>query len=91
MEEGRGTVALTCLSDANPPGRVFWRKFSRGEEQRQYLDVLEFDPVKRKDSGTYICQGENSIGLSNEEPVEIDVLCKSMRLREVEVPFSFYV
>ena len=85
MEEGRSTVIMKCVSDANPPGRVFWRKFSRhtgessggsGEDNRQYVETMELKPVTRKDSGTYICQAENSIGLSAEEPAEIDVMCK---------------
>ena len=37
---------------------------------------LELKPVTRKDGGTYLCQAENSIGLSNEEPAEIDVQCE---------------
>ena len=76
LAEGKSTLSLRCESDANPPGRVFWKKFTGGEEERQYVESMEFDPVRRKDSGTYICQAENSIGLSNEETVEVDVLCK---------------
>ena len=76
VEEDRSTVTLKCVSDANPPGRIFWRKYGGDEEPRQYTEELTFEPVRRRDSGTYICQAENSIGLSNEEPVEIDVLCK---------------
>ena len=88
IEEGRSTVVLKCVSDANPPGRVFWKKFGGhgdggrgvggggGDEARQYVDTLELKPVTRKDSGTYLCQAENSIGLSAEEPAEIDVMCK---------------
>ena len=82
LEEGRSRAKISCVSDANPPGRVFWRKYARGEQERQYVEELEFDPVMRKDSGTYICQAENSIGVSNEEPVEINVLCKHKNKQE---------
>ena len=75
LEEGRSSVKMTCTSDANPPGRVFWRKYGASEE-RQFVETLEFNPVLRKDVGTYVCQAENSIGLSSEETVELDVLCK---------------
>ena len=44
------------------------------------MDTLELKPVTRKDSGTYLCQAENSIGLSNEEPAEIDVQCECSSL-----------
>ena len=81
FEEGRSSVTLRCVADANPPGRVFWRKYGpttggNQEEARQYVDTLELKPVTRKDGGTYLCQAENSIGLSNEEPAEIDVQCE---------------
>lgn len=54
------------------------RKFSRHIDAsfRRYLEALELNPVKREHSGTYICQAENSIGLSNEEATDVDVLCK---------------
>ncbi len=45
-------------------------------EERQYAESLEFNPVRRRDSGTFVCQAENSIGLSNEEHADIDVMCK---------------
>lgn len=75
LEEGRSSVTLECQADANPPARIFWKKMGPAE-QRQYTERLEFNPVMRKDSGSYICQAENSLGLSNEEPAEIDVLCE---------------
>ena len=83
LEEGRSTVKMTCTSDANPPGRVFWRKYGASEE-RQFVETLEFNPVMRKDSGTYVCQAENAIGLSAEETVELDVLCKFRIILEVK-------
>ena len=75
VEEGKAAVTLTCGADANPPARIFWRKLGSAEERR-FVESLEFNPVQRKDSGTYICQAENSIGVSKEEAAEINVLCK---------------
>ena len=88
LEEGRSAVKMTCTSDANPPGRVFWRKYGASEE-RQFVETLEFNPVMRKDSGTYVCQAENAIGLSAEETVELDVLCKFLKFRFYEKATKF--
>ena len=29
VEEDRSTVVLKCHADANPPGRIFWRKYGK--------------------------------------------------------------
>lgn len=28
VEEGRSSVTLKCQADANPPARIFWRKYA---------------------------------------------------------------
>ena len=75
VEEGKAAVTLTCKADANPPARIYWRKLGSTEERR-FVESLEFNPVQRKDSGTYVCQAENSIGVSKEEAAEVNVLCE---------------
>ena len=74
LEEGKASVTLTCEADANPPGKIFWKKLSSAEELER--KSLEFAPVQRNDSGTYVCQAENRIGVSNEEAATINVVCK---------------
>ena len=75
LEEGKASVTLTCGAEANPPGKIFWTKLG-SEEDRQFVESLEFAPVQRNDSGTYVCQAYNSIGVSKEEAVRINVICK---------------
>ena len=73
LEEGKASVTLTCGADANPPGRVFWKRLGSAEELER--KSLEFAPVQRNDSGTYVCQAENRIGVSKEE-ARINVIGK---------------
>ena len=73
LEDGSGSVSLTCIAEANPPARVSW---SRLGEDLQEEAVLQFNPVKREDAGTYLCQAENSVGRAEAEPSLVDVLCK---------------
>jgi hypothetical protein len=44
LEEGKGTITMTCQADANPPARVFWRKYG-GTEESQYVETIEYSPV----------------------------------------------
>ena len=47
LEEGKGSISMTCSANANPPARVFWRKYD-GAEENQYVETLEFSPVMFK-------------------------------------------
>ena len=75
LEEGSGSVSLTCISESNPPAQVMWSKVEENSSP-QYKEMLEFTPVTRKQAGTYICQAENSVGRSDEERADVDILCK---------------
>ena len=75
LEDGSGSISLTCISESNPPARVMWSK--DGEDPSpQYKDTLQFNPVTRQQAGTYVCQAENSVGRSEEEKSQVDILCK---------------
>ena len=74
LEEGKDSLTLTCGADANPPGKIFWKKLGSVEEPL-FVKSLEFAPVQRNDSGTYVCQAENRIGVSK-EATKINVVCK---------------
>ena len=72
VEDGLDPYRLRCLADGNPKPDIVWRKlgqtsiFSLGE-------FLKFDPVKKSDSGTYICLARNDIGASDEISAVLDV------------------
>ncbi|KAK6632220.1 hypothetical protein RUM44_007251 [Polyplax serrata] len=71
LEEGRDTVVLRCIVDSNPPSVVRWKL---GEQRIvSTIETLQFRPVKRRDSGSYYCEAENSVGTSNPLSVVIDV------------------
>jgi len=46
LEEGKGTITMTCQADANPPARVFWRKYG-GTDESQYVETIEYSPVMK--------------------------------------------
>ena len=47
LEEGKGSISMTCSAAANPPARVFWRKYD-GTDENQFVETLEFNPVRLK-------------------------------------------
>ena len=72
VEDGLDPFRLRCLAEGNPAPDIVWRKlghtsiFSLGE-------FLKFEPVKKSDSGTYICLARNTIGASDEISAVLDV------------------
>lgn len=75
VEEGRDHVVLKCITDSNPPANVIWRRVGK-QEISSLEESLQFRPVFRRDSGTYTCQAQNSIGSSQPISVALDVKCK---------------
>ena len=75
LEEGVGSISLTCRQEGNPPGRVSWRR--AGDRAGPHnTEQLEFSPVRRENSGTWSCVATNSVGRSDPATTIIDVLCK---------------
>ena len=75
LEDGVGSVLLTCNSQANPPATVTWQK-AGDKDSRQDTAELHMNPIRREQAGLYICQAENSVGRSEPEQTEVIVLCK---------------
>jgi hypothetical protein len=71
LEDGVGSSTLTCTSQANPPATVSWQKVG---DKVTKQDTLHMNPIKREQAGVYICQAENSVGRSEPEETEVDVL-----------------
>jgi hypothetical protein len=45
LEEGKGSITMTCTADANPPARISWRKYD-GTDESKFTDFLELNPVR---------------------------------------------
>jgi hypothetical protein len=39
-------------------------------------ETLQFRPVGRRDTGTFTCQAQNTVGASEPLSVQIDIKCK---------------
>ena len=75
LEDGRGSITLTCMSQSNPPGRIMWYK--KGDSGTpQFKEQLVFDPISKQQAGDYVCAAENSVGRSREAVTTVEVLCK---------------
>ena len=75
LQDGVGTLSLSCTAEGSPAAQVMWVKADT-EEVVQYGPVLEFSPVLRHHSGNYSCSAWNSAGNSSSEPYVLNVLCK---------------
>ena len=75
LEEEKDSVTMKCMSESNPPSKVWWEKegvngvFSPDRE-------ITISPVTRSTAGTYKCVAQNALGLSEPGFVEVDVKCK---------------
>ncbi|XP_049831432.1 irregular chiasm C-roughest protein isoform X1 [Schistocerca gregaria] len=70
VEEGVSHVELRCEADANPAARVVWRLAG---EVASVDSRLRLAPAVRRNSGTYTCSAQNSVGTSRRLAVDIDV------------------
>jgi len=74
-------VTLLCEVESNPPAVVSWRRVG-GEQQAVVGNgpSLTLQPVRREQAGSYQCQAENELGLSQPATVQLDVQCKNSSL-----------
>uniref|UniRef100_A0A8D2AKG5 Vascular cell adhesion protein 1 n=1 Tax=Sciurus vulgaris TaxID=55149 RepID=A0A8D2AKG5_SCIVU len=77
LQEG-DSVTMTCSSEGLPTPEIFWNK-KLDKENLQLLsgnETLTLIAMRVEDSGTYVCEGVNTIGRSRKE-VELIVEEKS--------------
>lgn len=83
VEEGT-SLTLSCVSDANPPANIVWRKSG----QSSIYDInqsIHFPSIQRTDSGVYSCSAKNDFGDSPEMQVTVNVKFRPKIIR-VEPP-----
>ncbi|XP_065728196.1 vascular cell adhesion protein 1 isoform X4 [Phocoena phocoena] len=68
LEEGR-SVNMTCSSDGLPAPKILWsRLLSNGDLQPLSENTtLTLTSTKMEDSGIYVCEGINQVGISRKE------------------------
>ena len=91
LEDGRGSLTLTCMSKSNPPGRTLWYKAGESTSSPQYKEQLVFDPITKQQAGDYVCAAENSVGRSEEAVTSVQVLCKFLSLTSCVSPSDLSV
>uniref|UniRef100_A0A8C6B4E1 Vascular cell adhesion protein 1 n=1 Tax=Monodon monoceros TaxID=40151 RepID=A0A8C6B4E1_MONMO len=82
LEEGR-SVNMTCSSDGLPAPKILWsRLLSNGDLQPLSENTtLTLTSTKMEDSGIYVCEGINQVGISRKEvELIIQVAPKDIRL-----------
>ena len=72
VEDGLDPARLRCIADGNPRPDVVWRKLGR-TSIISLEETLRFEPVRKSDSGTYICMARNELGASDEISARLDV------------------
>uniref|UniRef100_A0A182QVU9 Ig-like domain-containing protein n=1 Tax=Anopheles farauti TaxID=69004 RepID=A0A182QVU9_9DIPT len=72
LEEGKDSLILRCVADANPPASIVWRRAGRSEIA-SLQESLQLRPVGRRDAGLYTCQAQNSVGTSDTMSVQLDI------------------
>lgn len=72
VSEGE-SATLTCDVDSNPPASITWTKLGLRKTFISSERILNLPIISRNDAGTYQCQGENNLGLSNPSSQILDV------------------
>ena len=75
LSEGE-SVLLTCDVDSNPPASITWNKLGPRKTFISSERNLTIPVISRSHAGTYECQAENNLGLSNPSTQIVDVQCK---------------
>ena len=70
------SVRVTCLVDANPRADVLWYRDGSGEIVARTAE-LRLERVGRAEAGRYLCQANNSVGVSQPAEVTVGVQCKT--------------
>jgi len=74
-------LSIPCVSDANPPGTVSWKRIRSSSPapsvSRTDSATLLYERVPRElDGAVFECKAHNDFGDSDPVTVHIDVLCK---------------